>query len=45
MLLSGDFAELVTPEFKLERVGQHAVRGFSEPIELFAFHGEGKAAL
>ncbi|WP_426412058.1 adenylate/guanylate cyclase domain-containing protein [Bradyrhizobium ganzhouense] len=39
VLLSHDFAELVTPEFELERVGQHAVRGFSEPIELFAFHG------
>ncbi|MGY3347326.1 MULTISPECIES: adenylate/guanylate cyclase domain-containing protein [unclassified Bradyrhizobium] len=37
VLLSRDFAELVTPEFALERVGQHAVRGFSEPIELFAF--------
>ncbi|WFU79730.1 adenylate/guanylate cyclase domain-containing protein [Bradyrhizobium sp. CIAT3101] len=39
VLLSRDFAELVTPEFELERVGQHAVRGFSEPIELFAFQG------
>ncbi|MEH2491690.1 adenylate/guanylate cyclase domain-containing protein [Bradyrhizobium sp. AZCC 2230] len=39
VLLSRDFAELVMPEFELERVGQHAVRGFSEPIELFAFHG------
>lgn len=37
VLLSRDFADLVTPEFELERVGQHAVRGFSEPIELFAF--------
>lgn len=37
VLLSRDFAELVAPEFELERVGQHAVRGFSEPIELFAF--------
>lgn len=37
VLLSRDFAELVTPEFELERVGQHTVRGFSEPIELFAF--------
>lgn len=41
VLLSRDFAELVTPEFELERVGQHAVRGFSEPIELFAFPGAG----
>ena len=39
MLLSRDFAELVDREFELERVGQHAVRGFSEPIELFAFNG------
>jgi adenylate cyclase len=39
VLLSRDFAELVEREFELERVGQHAVRGFSEPIELFAFHG------
>jgi adenylate cyclase len=39
VLLSRDFAELVTPEFELERVGQHTVRGFSEPIELFAFRG------
>lgn len=37
VLLSRDFAELVTPEFELERIGHHAVRGFSEPIELFAF--------
>jgi adenylate cyclase len=39
VLLSRDFTELVTPEFELERVGQHTVRGFSEPIELFAFRG------
>jgi len=39
VLLSRDFAELVAPEFALERVGQHTVRGFSEPIELFAFQG------
>ncbi|QQN65677.1 adenylate/guanylate cyclase domain-containing protein [Bradyrhizobium diazoefficiens] len=37
VLLSRDFAELVAPEFELERVGQHMVRGFSDPIELFAF--------
>jgi adenylate cyclase len=37
VLLSRDFAELVDREFELERVGKHAVRGFSEPIELFAF--------
>lgn len=39
VLLSRDFAELVAPEFELERVGQHTVRGFSDPIELFAFQG------
>ncbi|MCG2630985.1 adenylate/guanylate cyclase domain-containing protein [Bradyrhizobium sp. WYCCWR 13023] len=37
VLLSRDFAELVDREFELERVGKHAVRGFSDPIELFAF--------
>lgn len=40
VLLSRDFAELVAPEFELERVGQHTVRGFSDPIELFAFLGK-----
>lgn len=38
VLLSRAFAELVEPEFELEHVGQHTVRGFSEPIELFAYH-------
>ena len=39
VLLSRDFAELVDREFELERVGKHTVRGFSDPIELFAFGG------
>jgi adenylate cyclase len=39
VLLSRDFATLVDNEFALERVGRHAVRGFNEPIELFAFQG------
>jgi adenylate cyclase len=39
VLLSRAFADLVEGEFDLERVGEHAVRGFSEPIELFAYHG------
>lgn len=39
VLLSRDFAELVQPQFELERVGKHEVRGFSDPIELFAYHG------
>jgi adenylate cyclase len=43
VLLSRDFAELVAGEFALERVGQHTVRGFSEPIELFAFEPDAGA--
>ncbi|WP_441234085.1 adenylate/guanylate cyclase domain-containing protein [Bradyrhizobium sp. 930_D9_N1_4] len=39
VLLSRDFAEQVEPAFELEHVGQYEVRGFSDPIELFAFHG------
>lgn len=38
VLLSRAFADLVAGEFKLEHVGEHSVRGFAEPIELFAFH-------
>jgi adenylate cyclase len=39
VLLSRAFADLVQGEFDLEHVGEHPVRGFSEPIELFAYHG------
>ncbi|MCS3727538.1 adenylate/guanylate cyclase domain-containing protein [Bradyrhizobium betae] len=39
VLLSRAFAELVEREFELEHVGKHEVRGFSDPIELFAYHG------
>jgi adenylate cyclase len=39
VLLSRDFADLVGGQFELERVGKHDVRGFSEPIELFAYRG------
>jgi adenylate cyclase len=39
VLLSRDFAELVRSEFELEHMGKHPVRGFSEPIELFAYPG------
>jgi adenylate cyclase len=39
VLLSRDFADLVDRQFDLERLGEHGVRGFSEPIELFAYHG------
>jgi adenylate cyclase len=37
MLLSRAFAELVEREFELEHVGKYEVRGFSDPIELFAY--------
>jgi adenylate cyclase len=39
VLLSRDFAELVEREFALEHMGQYEVRGFSDPIELFAYQG------
>jgi len=39
VLLSRAFAELVENQFALEHVGKHEVRGFSDPIELFAYHG------
>jgi adenylate cyclase len=39
VLLSRAFADLVEGDFDLERVGEHPVRGFNEPIELFAFRG------
>jgi adenylate cyclase len=39
VLLSRAFADQVAGEFELERIGEHPVRGFSEPIELFAYHG------
>jgi adenylate cyclase len=39
VLLSGSFADLVKGEFELESVGKHEVRGFNDPIELFAYHG------
>jgi adenylate cyclase len=39
VLLSRAFADHVAAEFDLEHVGEHPVRGFSEPIELFAYHG------
>ncbi|KJC50534.1 adenylate cyclase [Bradyrhizobium sp. LTSP885] len=38
VLLSRAFADLVESEFELEHVGEHPVRGFNDPIELFAFH-------
>jgi adenylate cyclase len=39
VLLSGAFADFVKNDFDLESVGEHVVRGFSDPIELFAYHG------
>src|ERR1700752_393439 len=38
-LLSRTFADLVESDFDLERVGEYPVRGFNDPIELFAYHG------
>lgn len=39
VLLSRAFADFVKDRFELEHVGEHRVRGFSDPIELFAFEG------
>src|ERR1700729_1992469 len=39
VLLSHAFADLVKSDFDLERVGEYPVRGFHDPIELFAYHG------
>jgi adenylate cyclase len=38
VLLSRAFADLVESDFALERVGEYPVRGFNDPIELFAYH-------
>jgi adenylate cyclase len=39
VLLSRAFADLVESDFELERLGEYPVRGFNDPIELFAYHG------
>jgi adenylate cyclase len=39
VLLSRAFADFVKGEFDLEHVGEYPVRGFNDPIELFAYHG------
>jgi adenylate cyclase len=39
VLVSRAFADFVQGDFDLERLGEYPVRGFSEPIELFAFNG------
>jgi adenylate cyclase len=39
VLLSRAFADFVESDVDLERVGEHSVRGFTDPVELFAYHG------
>jgi adenylate cyclase len=39
VLLSRAFADFVENDFDLERLGEYPVRGFNDPIELFAYHG------
>src|SRR5579862_9839301 len=39
VILSQAFADLVKSEFELERLGEFPVRGFNEPVELFAYQG------
>jgi adenylate cyclase len=39
VLLSRAFADFVERDFDLERVGEYPVRGFSDPVELFAYQG------
>jgi adenylate cyclase len=39
VLLSRAFADFIKNDFELESVGEHPVRGFNDPIELFAYHG------
>jgi adenylate cyclase len=39
VLLSRAFADLVASDFNLERLGEYPIRGFSDPIEVFAYRG------
>ncbi|MFZ0764068.1 adenylate/guanylate cyclase domain-containing protein [Bradyrhizobium sp.] len=39
VLLSQAFADLVKSDFDLERVGEFPLRGFNDPVELFAYQG------
>ncbi|MGY3587035.1 adenylate cyclase [Bradyrhizobium sp. USDA 4341] len=39
VLLSRSFADLLENEPGLEPVGEYPVRGFSDPVELFTYHG------
>jgi adenylate cyclase len=38
VLLSRAFADFVKDDFELERVGEYPVRGFNDPMELFAYN-------
>jgi adenylate cyclase len=38
VLLSRAFADSVESDFNLERVGEYPVRGFNDPIEIFAYN-------
>jgi adenylate cyclase len=40
VVMSRDFADQVKGEFNLEAMGKHSVRGFSDPIELFAYQAD-----
>ena len=39
VLLSHTFADLVKSDFDLERIGEYPLRGFNDPVELFAYRG------
>jgi adenylate cyclase len=39
VLLSRAFADFVQSDFDLERLGEYPIRGFSDPIEVFAYNG------
>lgn len=39
VILSQAFADLVKSDFDLERIGEFPLRGFNDPVELFAYQG------
>jgi adenylate cyclase len=39
VILSQAFADLVKGEFELEHIGEFPIRGFNEPVDLFAYPG------
>jgi adenylate cyclase len=39
VILSQAFADLVKGDFELEPIGKHTLRGFHDPVELFAYRG------